>query len=155
MRDGSLLAHLGTPDMRVPIQYALFYPDVAGARIDELRPADMGTLDFEPVDPTRYPCFGLVLDSARAGGTAPTIAATADEAAVGAFLAGEIRFGDIAEVIAGALEALSPGPADTLSAVLTAEAEARAAALEIINSISGRSAGGSTGASSAGRISGV
>jgi 1-deoxy-D-xylulose-5-phosphate reductoisomerase len=141
MRDGSLLAHLGTPDMRVPIQYALFYPDVAGARIDELRPAEIGTLDFEPVDPARYPCFELVLDSARTGGTAPTIAATADEAAVGAFLAGEIRFGDIAEVIAGSLEALGAGPADTLSAVLSAEADARAVALEVINSIAGRISG--------------
>jgi 1-deoxy-D-xylulose-5-phosphate reductoisomerase len=140
LRDGSLLAHLGTPDMRVPIQYALFYPDAPGVPFDGAGPAEMGALTFGPVDDERYPCFELMLASARDGGTAPTTAATADEVAVGAFLAGTIRFGDIAEVIDSTLEAEGVRPASDLAAVLEAESSARATAGEIVRDIAGRGA---------------
>jgi len=146
LRDGSLLAHLGSPDMRVPIQYALFYPDAPGGAFDEFNLADMGTLNFGPVDRERYPCFELVLASAREGGTAPTTAATADEVAVEAFLEGRIRFGDIATVIETTLAAESAAPAEDLEAVFRAERSARAAASEIVNEIAARRARGFTGA---------
>ncbi len=145
LRDGSLLAHLGSPDMRVPIQYALFYPDAPGVSFDEFRPEDMGTLNFGPVEPERYPCFGLILASAREGGTSPATAVAADEVAVGAFLERRICFGDIAAVIAGTLDAEGTGPADDLSAVFEAERSARATAAEIVNDIADRAAHGSAG----------
>jgi len=140
LRDGSLLAHLGSPDMRVPIQYALFYPEAPAVSFDEFRPATMGALNFEPVESERYPCFELVLQSARDGGTAPTTAATADEVAVGAFLAGRILFGDIAAVIAATLDAEDTNPATDLAAVFEAERGARVTAGEIVDEIAGRQA---------------
>ncbi len=146
LRDGSLLAHLGSPDMRVPIQYALFYPDAPGVSFDEFRPAEMGTLNFGPVEPERYPCFDLILSSAREGGTSPTTAVAADEVAVGAFLERRIRFGDIATVIAGTLDAEGTGPAKDLAAVFEAARCARATAAEIVNDIAGRAAHGPAGA---------
>jgi len=153
--DGSLLAHLGSPDMRVPIQYALFYPDAPGGRFDEFRPAEMGTLSFGPVEAERYPCFDLVLASARKGGTAPTTAATADEVAVDAFLTGRIRFGDIAAVIAGTLDAEGSGPAEDLATVFEAERSARATAAEIVNDIAAHAAHGPAGAAFTNGHSGV
>ncbi|MFH1690312.1 MAG: 1-deoxy-D-xylulose-5-phosphate reductoisomerase [Candidatus Eisenbacteria bacterium] len=155
LSDGSLLAHLGTPDMRVPIQYALFYPDAPGVSFDEFRPAEMGALNFGPVEHERYPCFELVLASAREGGTAPTTAVTADEVAVGAYLAGRIRFGDIATVIAGTLEAERSGPAEDLATVFKAERSARATATEIVDDIAGRSSRGPAGAAHKSGLSGV
>jgi len=153
--DGSLLAHLGSPDMRVPIQYALFYPDAPGASFDEFRPAEMGTLSFGPVEAERYPCFDLIIASAREGGTAPTTATTADEVAVGAFLEGRIRFGDIATVIAGTLDAEGTGPACDLAAVFEAERSARATAVEIVEDIAGRAGHGPAGAALTNDHSGV
>jgi 1-deoxy-D-xylulose-5-phosphate reductoisomerase len=153
--DGSLLAHLGSPDMRVPIQYALFYPDAPGVSFNEFRPAEMGTLSFGPVEAERYPCFGLILASAREGGTAPTIATTADEVAVGAFLEGRIRFGDIATVIARTLDAEGTGPAENLAAVLKAERSARTTAVEIVEDIAGRTGHGPAGAALTNNHSGV
>ena len=153
--DGSLLAHLGSPDMRVPIQYALFYPDAPGGRFDEFRPAEMGTLSFGPVEAGRYPCFDLVLASARKGGTAPTTAATADEVAVDAFLTGRIRFGDIAAVISGTLDAEGSGPAEDLATVFEAERSARATAAEIVNDIAAHAAHGPAGAAFTNGHSGV
>jgi 1-deoxy-D-xylulose-5-phosphate reductoisomerase len=130
--DGSFLAHLGMPDMKVPIQYAMFYPDPPGGRFDDCPPGALGTLHFEPVDFDRYPCYGLVLDAARRGGTSPVIAATADEVAVAAFVDGRIRFGEIADVIAGTLSAVAPGDAPDVDAVLGAEEEAREAAGHVV-----------------------
>ncbi len=153
--DGSLLAHLGSPDMRVPIQYALFYPDAPGVSFDEFRPAEMGTLSFGPVEAERYPCFGLILASAREGGTAPTTATTADEVAVGAFLGGRIRFGDIATVIAETLDAEGTGPAENLAAILEAERSARTTAAEIVDDIAGRAGHGPAGAALTNDHSGV
>jgi 1-deoxy-D-xylulose-5-phosphate reductoisomerase len=153
--DGSLLAHLGPPDMRVPIQYALFYPDAPGGSFDEFRPAEMGTLSFAPVEAERYPCFGLILASAREGGTAPTTATTADEVAVHAFLEGRIRFGDIATVIARTLDLRGTGPASDLAAISEAERSARTAAVEIVNDIADRAGRGPAGAALTSDHSGV
>ena len=139
--DGSMIAHLGPPDMRVPIQYALFYPEPPGASFGEMRAPDLGALNFEPVVPELYPCFGLVLESATSGGTAAAIAATADEVAVEAFLAGDIGFGDITTVIRGTLAAVKSGPADGIEDVLGAEGEARSAAVKIVREMTGGRSG--------------
>lgn len=99
LSDGTMLAHLAPPDMRVPIQYALYYPDPPPEPIGECRAEELGRLTFEPVEPGRYPCFEIVMGAARAGGGAPLAAATADEVAVEAFVEGRIAFDDIAAVI--------------------------------------------------------
>ncbi len=137
MRDGSFVAHLGLPDMRVPIQYALFYPDAPPSPFGEFAASEIGALSFAPVPPGRYPCFDLMLESERRGGTAPTIAAAADEVAVAAFLAGDIAFRDIGAVIERTLERESAVPAPDLKAVFAAERSARAAAAAVVDEISG------------------
>lgn len=124
LSDGSLLAHLGPPDMRVPIQYALFYPEAPEAAFEECGLADLGSLSFEAVAPERYPCFGLVLDAARRGGTAAAIAAAADETAVESFLERRIRYGEIYDVIAETLDSVGARPASGLDDILEAAAEA-------------------------------
>lgn len=107
--DGSVKAQLGPPDMRHPIQYALFYPDrQANAELPRFDPVRTGSLTFEPMDPSLYPCFELALSYAKRGGTWPSVLAGADEAAVELFLDGRIRFTDIPEVVASTLAAHSP-----------------------------------------------
>jgi 1-deoxy-D-xylulose-5-phosphate reductoisomerase len=150
LSDGSMLAHLGPPDMRVPIQYALFYPDAPGAAFERLAPSDVGSLSFEPVEPTRYPCFELLLEAGRKGGIAPAIAVTADEVAVDAFLEGRLRFGDIPTVISRTLGSVEHEAADELAAVRNAEALARSMALELVSEL-GQDASGARGRETANR----
>jgi len=135
LKDGSLLAHLGPPDMRVPIQYALSYPDVPENSFERCDLAELGALHFERVDARRYPCFSLLLGAGRKGGTSPAIAAAADEAAVAAFTAGFIGFGDIAVVIERTLESLRPTSSTDLQSILRADADARAVAEEITSGL--------------------
>ena len=137
LSDGSLLAHLCEPDMRVPIQYAMFYPDVPESAFVGGGPTELGPLHFEPVDATRYPCFGLIVEAGRTGGTAPAVAAVADEVAVSAFVSGAIGFGTIPAVIEAAISAVAPSPASDLGAILAAEAEARAAAEREVERLAG------------------
>lgn len=132
LSDGTLLAHLAMPDMRVPIQYALYYPDPPPAAFGECSPAELGRLSFEPVDPTRYPCFGIVMEAARAGGAAPLAAATADEVAVEAFVAGDLALGEIERVIGGTLAETAPGRVDDLESAVAAAERARAIARRIV-----------------------
>lgn len=132
LRDGSLLAHLGDPDMRIPIQYAMYYPDPPAVSFGGRTLADVGALHFEPLVESRYPCFGLALEAGRRGGTAPAIVATADERAVEAFVTHRLPFGGIADVIEGTLERATSGPAESLEAILAAETEAAAVASELI-----------------------
>lgn len=123
--DGSMLAQMGKPDMRLPILYALSYPR-------RLR-SDLGTslvefpaLSFAPIDERRYPCFRLALAAARAGGTAPTVLSAANEVAVAAFLAQRLPFGAIADVIAAALDAMPPRPVDGIEDIMEADRVTRA-----------------------------
>ncbi|WP_257350010.1 1-deoxy-D-xylulose-5-phosphate reductoisomerase [Pseudalkalibacillus decolorationis] len=103
--DGSVIAHLGTPDMKVPIQYALTLPDrlevLKGKRLNLV---EVGQLHFEEMDLQRFPCLRFAFDAGRIGGTLPTVLNAANEAAVGAFLKGQIRFLDIEVFIEKALE---------------------------------------------------
>ena len=107
LTDGSSLAHLGHPDMRVPIAYALQWPE----RVDlDVRPLDLtavGALTFEAVDENAFPCLGLALAAGKEGGTAPCVLNAANEVAVAAFLDRRCSFLEIAEVIEGTLGAVA------------------------------------------------
>ncbi len=123
--DGSTLAHLGYPDMRVPISYALHFPDRAPVDLPRLDLAAVGALTFEEPDPETFACLRLALEAGRAGGTAPTVLNAADEVAVAAFLAGAIPFTGIAAVIESTLEEMPGQPVTHFDDLFAADAEAR------------------------------
>jgi len=123
--DGSTLAHLGYPDMRVPISYALHFPDRAPVDLPRLDLAAVGALTFEEPDPDTFACLRLALEAGRAGGTAPTVLNAADEVAVAAFLAGEIPFTGIAAVIERTLDEMPGQPVTHFDDLFAADAEAR------------------------------
>ena len=103
--DGSVKAQLSPPDMRLPIQYALAYPDrIPNPDIRRFDPIETGQLTFEHWDPARYPCFDMAIDFARRGGTWPAALSGANDAAVEAFLDGKIGFLEIEQVIRAALD---------------------------------------------------
>jgi len=125
--DGSLKAQLGFPDMRVPIQYALTYPE----RIEGPLPVfDLAgrSLTFERPDPEAFPCLRLGYEAGRAGGSAPVVLNAADEVAVRAFLAGRLGFNGIPEVVERVLQAAAVRPLEGLADLLAVDAEARAVA---------------------------
>ena len=123
--DGAVIAQLGVPDMRLPIQYAMTYPEriPTGARALDL--FALGQLTFEPGDPVRFPALRLAGECLRAGGAACTVLNGANEEAVGAFLREEIAFGDITRLVEDALEHLGGLPANTLEDVFAADRAAR------------------------------
>ncbi len=123
--DGSVKAQLGQPDMRLPIQVALGYPERLPQRYTALDWAQAGPLTFEPPDLERFPCLRLARQAGEAGATYPAVLAAADEVAVGAFLAGRSGFFEIPALIEAALEAHRPTPSPDLEAVLAADAWAR------------------------------
>jgi 1-deoxy-D-xylulose-5-phosphate reductoisomerase len=121
--DGSVKAQLGVPDMRLPIQYALFYPQrVPNASLPRLDFSKALTLTFEPVDPERYPCFQLAVEAGRKGGSYPAVVNGADEAAVDLFLQGRIPFTHIPRLLRHALEAHTPIAHPSLEELLEASA---------------------------------
>jgi 1-deoxy-D-xylulose-5-phosphate reductoisomerase len=130
--DGAALAHLGHPDMRVPISYALHYPDRVDVPMRPLDLAEVGALTFEPVDTEAFPCLRLAREAATAGGTAPCVLNAANEVAVHAFLEGRLSFLGIPAVIEAALERLPPGPVRAFESLYDADREARAVAAELI-----------------------
>ncbi|TXI83409.1 MAG: 1-deoxy-D-xylulose-5-phosphate reductoisomerase [Cupriavidus sp.] len=130
--NGSVLAQLGNPDMRTPIAYGMAYPERIDSGVTPLDLTVAGGLHFETPDLVRFPCLGLAFEALRAGGVAPAVLNAANEVAVDAFLAGGIRFTDIARVVAGVLEQPHGGSADTLEGVLEADAGARRAAGELV-----------------------
>ena len=123
--DGSTLAHLGHPDMRVPISYALHYPERAPVDVPRLDLAAVGSLTFEEPDPDTFACLRLALEAGRTGGTAPTVLNAADEVAVAAFLGGEIPFTGIAAVIERTLEEMPGEPVTHFDDLFAADVEAR------------------------------
>lgn len=127
--DGSVLAQMSQPDMRVPIAYALGYPERIASGVRPLDLFEVARLEFECPDRTRFPCLDLAYQAARRGGTAPAILNAANEVAVQAFLERAIAFTDIAPLIASVLDAVPAGDAvGDLEAVLAADARARAQA---------------------------
>jgi 1-deoxy-D-xylulose-5-phosphate reductoisomerase len=124
--DGSVLAQLSNPDMRVPIAYALGFPERIASGAASLDLGAIGRLEFEPPDRSRFPCLPLAYEALRAGGVAPAILNAANEIAVAAFLGGELRFTDISRVIAETLGALSaPAVGADLESIFDADARAR------------------------------
>ncbi len=126
--DGSVLAQLGTPDMRIPIAYALAWPERIATPAARLDLAAIGRLEFEAPDMTRFPCLQLAWDALRAGGSAPCILNAANEVAVAAFIAGKVAFLDIAVIVAETLAKIASGPVGSLAEVLAIDTEARAGA---------------------------
>ncbi|TMM13924.1 MAG: 1-deoxy-D-xylulose-5-phosphate reductoisomerase [Actinobacteria bacterium] len=135
LNDGASLAHLGYPDMRVPISYALHHPDRADVPVETLDLATVGQLTFEEPDLRTFACLRLARDALRAGGTAPCVLNAADEVAVQAFLDGELGFTGIAEVVERALDALPPEPVGHFSDLYRADAAARETARELVQGV--------------------
>lgn len=129
-RDGSVLAQLGTPDMRTPIAFALGWPDRIEAPSPRLDFAKVAQFTFEEPDPVRFPALRLAREALKAGGRAPTILNAANEVAVAAFLDGGIRFTDIATVVESVLTRLPAGTLGSIDDVLATDHEARAVAAE-------------------------
>jgi 1-deoxy-D-xylulose-5-phosphate reductoisomerase len=130
--DGAFLAQLGCPDMELPIQYALAYPQRLPLGGKRLSLPEIKQLEFIEPDFLRFPCLKLCIDAGKRGGTAPAVVNGANEVAVAAFLKGKIRFTDIAAIVEKTLERHSVHSADTLSAIETADAFARSSAEEFI-----------------------
>ncbi|QCI68430.1 1-deoxy-D-xylulose-5-phosphate reductoisomerase [Phreatobacter stygius] len=110
-RDGSVVAQLGAADMRVPIAFCLGFPDRIDGPAKRLDLASLGSLTFEDPDLVRFPALRLAIEAMASGGRAPCVLNAANEIAVEAFLAGRIRFGDIAGIVADVLAELGGGPA--------------------------------------------
>jgi 1-deoxy-D-xylulose-5-phosphate reductoisomerase len=125
LNDGASLAHLGYPDMRVPISYALHYPDRADVPVAALDLAELGQLTFEPPDLDTFACLRLAREAAAAGGTAPCVLNAANEIAVHAFLRGDLSFTGIARVIESTLAELPAKPVRHFSDLYEADAQAR------------------------------
>jgi 1-deoxy-D-xylulose-5-phosphate reductoisomerase len=130
--DGAALAHLGHPDMRVPISYALHHPDRVEVPLRALDLAEVGALTFERVDEEAFPCLRLAREAGLAGGTAPCVLNAANEVAVHAFLDERLDFLGIPAVIEATLERLPPAPVRAFESLYEADREARAVAAELV-----------------------
>ncbi len=126
--DGSILAQLGSPDMRVPIAHTLAWPSRLATAAPRLDLAMVGRLEFTPPDLDRFPALGFAREALRQGGGAPTVLSAANEVAVEAFLQRRIGFLDIADIAGAVLALCGRAPADTIARVLEADAMARDAA---------------------------
>lgn len=126
LADGSWKALMGSPDMRVPIQYALLGEGGEPRLSMSDGPLDWPSVTFGEIDPARYPSFAIVTEAGELGGTAPVVANAADEVAVEAFLAGRTGFGTITEVIENALGRVGVAPVSSYGDILGADEEARA-----------------------------
>ena len=135
--DGSVLAQLGTPDMRTPIAYALAWPRRMAAPAESLDLARIGSLTFEPPDPDRFPALRLAREVLRVGGSAPTVLNAANEVAVVSFLSGQISFLDIAGVVEEVLDRASIVDVRVLEDVTAQDAEARGLARAVVARLSG------------------
>lgn len=135
--DGSTIAQLSLPDMRLPIGYALAWPDRIGTPFGRIDWAACGPLEFEPPDLEAFPCLGLAYEAGRAGGLAPAVLNAANEEAVAAFLRGRIAWVGIAEVLKAVLSRHDGGRADGVEAVIDADRRGREAARSEIERIAG------------------
>jgi 1-deoxy-D-xylulose-5-phosphate reductoisomerase len=131
-RDGSMIAQLAAPDMRLPIQLALAYPDRLGAGIASLDLASVGRLTFEPLDREAFPALDLAYRAGMAGGTYPAVLSAANEVAVLAFLEGKIPLTGIPEVAAAVLDEHDPAPVVSVVSLDRADGWARRRAAELI-----------------------
>ena len=131
-QDGSMKAQLAPPDMRLPLQYALFYPRRVESRwLERLDIAKVGSLSFEPLERGRYECFSIAMEAAQAGGTYPAALCAADEVAVRLFLEGTVGFMEIPRLVQQVVDEHDPGSAISLDDVMDADAWARRRTLEL------------------------
>jgi 1-deoxy-D-xylulose-5-phosphate reductoisomerase len=128
--DGSVLAQLGSPDMRIPISHTLAWPERMATQSPRLDLAALARLDFAEPDMVRFPALGLARDALRAGGGAPTVLSAANEIAVEAFLQHRIGFLDIASTVSRVLHAMGASDANTLDDVIALDAAARRTAAQ-------------------------
>jgi 1-deoxy-D-xylulose-5-phosphate reductoisomerase len=138
--DGSMVAQLSNPDMRVPIAHALGFPERIESGATPLDLAAVGQLSFERPDPQRFPCLGLAYAALRAGGTAPAVLNAANEVAVAAFLEGKLGYTAIPRVIEQALARAPALQADVLATVLEADRGARRTASDLVAGPLGKAA---------------
>jgi len=130
--DGATIAQLSMPDMRLPIGYALAFPDRIGTPFGPIDWTQLSRLDFEPPDRQAFPCLDLAYRAGRAGGLAPATLNAANEVAVQAFLDGRIRWVEIPAVLQAVLDRQNGGTASTLDDVLGADADARRLATDLV-----------------------
>jgi len=136
-RDGSVLAQLGSPDMRTPIAHVMAWPQRVQSGAKPLDFTRMGAMTFAEPDYARYPCLKLAIDACKTGQAATTALNAANEIAVAAFLAKQIRFTDIASVNMSVLEMLSCREPASVEAVLDIDRQAREAAQTCLSRFSG------------------
>ncbi len=130
--DGATVAQLSMPDMRLPIGYALAFPDRAGAPFGRIDWTSLARLDFEPPDLEAFPCLGLAYEAGRAGGGTPALLNAANEVAVAAFLDGAVRWSAIPDVLEEVLSRHDGGRPDTVDAVIEIDRRGREAARKVI-----------------------
>jgi 1-deoxy-D-xylulose-5-phosphate reductoisomerase len=140
--DGSVLAQLSRPDMRVPIAHALGWPERIASGVGAVDLVQIARLSFEDPDCERFPCLGLAQSAAREGGTMPAVLNAANEVAVAAFLGRRLNFAGIAAVIESVLQQHESGPVASLADVLAADAWARERAGFALSSLAKQAAGG-------------
>jgi 1-deoxy-D-xylulose-5-phosphate reductoisomerase len=136
LADGSSLAHLGYPDMKVPIAYALHWPERASLGLQRLDLVQVGALTFEPVNNEAFPCLSLAIAAGEQGGTAPCVLNAANEVAVAAFLDQRCSFLDIASTIETTLAAATIDQSYSFETLIEADKEARARAAEFLAALS-------------------
>jgi 1-deoxy-D-xylulose-5-phosphate reductoisomerase len=134
MRDGSVVAQMAAPDMELPVQYALSWPERWDPPLPPLDLTRGSGLEFYAPDPNRFPCLALAYEVATRGGVLPAVLNAADEVAVAAFLDGRILFPEIPAVLEEVLSSAPPGPADSLGSVLEADRAARSHAIRAVTS---------------------
>ena len=132
-QDGSLVAQLGIPDMRIPIAYALTYPERMPLALPRLDLNRCGSLDFEAPDDQRFPALRLAYEALQQGGTRPAALNAANEVAVAAFLDGRIFFPHITRIVAQTLDQCGEGDDCDLEAIMAADAEARRVAAQLVS----------------------
>ncbi|NNK37288.1 MAG: 1-deoxy-D-xylulose-5-phosphate reductoisomerase [Xanthomonadales bacterium] len=132
-RDGSVIAQMGTPDMRTPIAYALAWPERIEAGVDRLNLAQMNDLAFRAPDFERFPCLDLAFAAMKAGENAPVALNAANEVAVESFLEGRLGFDRIPRLVGDVMDRLKPRRVGSLDDVLAEDREARREAIEMVN----------------------
>mgnify|MGYP000709324210 CR=1 FL=1 len=133
--DGATIAQLSLPDMRLPIGYALAYPDRIATPFGRIDWAELGRLDFEPPDLEAFPCLGLAYEAGRRGETAPAWLNAANEVAVEAFLEGRLTWPQIADVCDEALQRYERGADSTIDDIIAADGRARTVASTVIHEV--------------------
>lgn len=133
--DGTVLAQMGNPDMRIPIAYSMAWPERFDSGVEPLNIFDVGRMDFQEPSLERFPCLRLAYEAIATGGTMPTILNAANEIAVEAFLNEQVRFTDIPVIIEQCMKKIEAKVADTLEIILAADQQARLVSTQIIGEL--------------------